>query len=109
MQQAFRRGSRGRNRDIHGYVFNDPRAWEKMSQSSREGTLRDAREWDVMMTTGTLFLDFEPQTIRKISARVLLLSDAKSHPFLGFITQELARLLPNNRTIVLPVAGHEMW
>jgi pimeloyl-ACP methyl ester carboxylesterase len=40
---------------------------------------------------------------------VLLLSGAKSYQFLGLITEELARLLPNRETIVLPDAGHQMW
>jgi pimeloyl-ACP methyl ester carboxylesterase len=80
-----------------------------MSESARQETLRNAHEWDLMMTTGILFLDIEPPTIRKITAPVLLLSGAKSYPFLGLITEELARLLPNRETIVLPDAGHQMW
>ena len=110
MRQAFRRG----DRDVGiaafiDYVFNDVRAWDKMSESARQETLRNAHEWDVMMTTGILFPDIEPPTIRKITAPVLLLSGAKSYPFLGLITEELARLLPNREAIVLPDAGHQMW
>ncbi len=62
-----------------------------------------------MMTTGTLFPNIEPATIRKITTPVLLLSGAKSYPFLGLISEELARLLPNREVIVLPNAGHQMW
>jgi pimeloyl-ACP methyl ester carboxylesterase len=40
---------------------------------------------------------------------VLLLSGAKSYPFLELITEELARLLPSREMIVLPDAGHQMW
>jgi len=110
MQQAFRRGDRDAGiAAFIDYVFNDPHAWDKMSESAREDTLRDAHEWDVMMTTGTLFPNIEPPTIRRISAPVLLLSGAKSYPFLGLITEELARLLPNREKIVLPDAGHQMW
>jgi non-heme chloroperoxidase len=110
MQQEFRAGNREAGiRTFMAYVFNDPGAWDRMSDSSRKETLRDAREWDVMMTTGTLFPDIEPRTIRKITAPVLLLSGAKSYPFLGMITHELARLIPNSQTIVLPDAGHQMW
>jgi pimeloyl-ACP methyl ester carboxylesterase len=110
MQQAFRRGDRDAGVAVFiDYVFNDPRAWKKMSESSRQETLRDAHEWEVMMTTGTLFPDIEPRTIREITAPALLLSGAKSYPFLALITRELARLLPNNQSIVLPDAGHQMW
>src|SRR6266436_3620625 len=46
MQQAFRRG----DRDVGiaafiDYVFSDPHAWDKMSDSARVDTLRNAHEW----------------------------------------------------------------
>lgn len=110
MQQAFRKGDReGGVRAFMAYVFNDPRAWDEMSNSSRQETLRDAHEWEVMMTTGTLFPRIDPDAIRKITAPVLLLSGAKSYPFLGLISQELARLLPDSRSVIFPDAGHQMW
>jgi pimeloyl-ACP methyl ester carboxylesterase len=110
MQQAFRRGDRDAGiAAFIDYVFSDPQAWDKMPEAARAETLRDAQEWDVMMTTGTLFPEIEASTIRRITAPVLLLSGAKSYPFLGLITEELARLLPNRETIVLPDAGHQMW
>jgi len=71
--------------------------------------MRDVHEWDVMMTTGTLFPVIEPEAIRKIKAPVLILGGAKSYPFLGLITQELGRLLPHSPTIVFPNAGRQMW
>jgi pimeloyl-ACP methyl ester carboxylesterase len=110
MRQAFGRGDRDAGiRVFIDYVFNDPRAWDQMSKSARDETLRDAHEWDVMLTTGTLFPNIAPRAIRKITTPSLLLSGAKSYPFLGLITEELARLLPNREAIVLPDAGHQMW
>jgi pimeloyl-ACP methyl ester carboxylesterase len=110
MQQDFRKGDRDAGiAAFIDYVFNDPHAWEKFSESARNETLRDAHEWDVMMTTGTLFPELAPGRIRKITAPTLLLSGAKSYPFLALITEELARLLPNRENIVLPDAGHQMW
>ena len=61
------------------------------------------------MTTGELFPALDPQAIRKIEAPVLLLSGEKSYPFLKLIDEELARLLPDNRRIVLQGATHRMW
>ena len=110
MRQAFGRGDRDAGIGIFiDYVFNDPHAWDQMSKSARDETLRDAHEWDVMMTTGTLFPNIAPGTIRTITTPSLLVSGAKSYAFLGLITEELARLLPNRETIVLPDAGHQMW
>lgn len=110
MQQAFRRGDREDGVAIFiDYVFNDPHGWEKMPESARKDTLKDAHEWDVMMTSGTLFPEIDPKEIRKITVPTLLLSGAKSYPFLALITEELARLLPNNQSIVFPDAGHQMW
>jgi len=110
MQQAFRRGDRDAGvAAFINYVFNDAHGWDKMPKAAREETLRDAHEWDVMMTNGTLFPNLEPSSIRKIKAPTLLLSGAKSYPFLGLITEELAHLLPNRENVVLPDAGHQMW
>jgi pimeloyl-ACP methyl ester carboxylesterase len=110
MQRAFQRGDRDAGIAIFiDYVFDDPHAWDKMPESARQETLRNAHEWDLMMTTGVLFPDIEPPAIRKINAPVLLLSGAKSYPFLGLVSEELARLLPNSQMIVLPDAGHQMW
>jgi pimeloyl-ACP methyl ester carboxylesterase len=110
MQRAFRKGDREAGiAAFMGYVLKDPHAWDKMSQSAKRDALRNAGEWDVMMTTGTLFPDIEPQTIQEITVPTLLLSGAKSYPFLGPITEELARLLPHSQTKILPDAGHQMW
>jgi pimeloyl-ACP methyl ester carboxylesterase len=91
------------------YVFNNPDEWSNMSQASRNETLSDAHEWDVMMTTGTLFPDLDPAPVKKISAPVLLLSGGKSYPFLTLIDERLSQLLPFNQHIVFPDCGHQMW
>ena len=110
MQQAYRKGDREEGiRIFIDYVFDDPHAWDKMSQSSRNQTLKNGREWEVMITTGTLFPTLTPQTVQGISAPVLILMGAKSYPFLGVIGRELARLLPNRKTIIFPDTGHQMW
>lgn len=110
MRQAFAKGDRDAGIAVFiDYAFNDPHAWENMPEPSRKETLHDAHEWDVMMTTGTLFPDLEPRAVRKTTAPVLLLSGAKSYPFLGMITRELVRLLPKNQSIVVSDAGHQMW
>ena len=110
MQQAYQKGDREEGiRVFMAYVFNDPHAWDKMSQSSRDHTLQDAHEWDVMMTTGTLFPAITRQAVQRISAPALILMGANSYPFLGVIGRELARLLPRSQTIVFPDAGHQMW
>lgn len=110
MQEKFRQGEGEAGVAVFiDYVFDDPHAWEKMSESSREQTMRDAHEWDVMMTKGTLFPDIQPESIRKINVPTLLLSGSKSYPFLALITEELVRLLPHRENIVFPDAGHQMW
>jgi non-heme chloroperoxidase len=110
MQQAYQRGDREEGiRIFMAYIFNDPLAWDKMPQSSREQTLQDAHEWDVMMTTGTLFPTIMPDAVQRISAPVLILMGAKSPPFLGVIGRDLGHLLPKSQTIVFQDAGHQMW
>jgi pimeloyl-ACP methyl ester carboxylesterase len=110
MQREFRAGERKVGiATFIAYVSNDPQAWEKMSPTSKKKTLRDAHEWDVMMTKGDLFPLIAPETIRKISIPVLLMSGAKSFPFIHLIDEELAQLLPHNEHFIVPDAGHQMW
>lgn len=110
MKVAFRHGDRDAGVAIFiDYVFDDAHAWQRMPESDRQDTLRNAREWDIMMTTGQLFPAIEPDAIRKIKVPVLIMSGAKTYPFLTLIDRELARLLPNNQYLVIPGAGHQMW
>jgi pimeloyl-ACP methyl ester carboxylesterase len=110
MKAAFRRGDREEGvRTFIDYVKRDPHAWEMMPPAARTSTLENAREWDVTMTTGELFPEIDPAAVSRIQAPVLLLSGAKTYPFLVLIDQELGRLLPHNRRVVLPDASHAMW
>jgi pimeloyl-ACP methyl ester carboxylesterase len=110
MKAAFAKGDRNSGiGGFMGYVFKDPNAWSKMSTASRDETLRDAHEWDVMMTSGTLFPEIEPGSVQKISVPVLLLSGGKSYPFLRLIDERLSQLLPVNQRVEFPDTGHQMW
>jgi pimeloyl-ACP methyl ester carboxylesterase len=93
------------------YVLDDPQAWDKTSDSSRKESLGNATEWDAIMTTGELFPDLDPRSIRELEVPVLLLSGEKSYPFLKLIDEELERLLPEGRRqrVVLRGATHRMW
>jgi pimeloyl-ACP methyl ester carboxylesterase len=110
MKAAFQKGDReaGCSAFIN-YVLADQNAWQKMPEAARQDILSHAHEWDVMMTTGELFPVIEPQAIRRITAPVLLLSGEKSYGFLGLIDEELTRLLPHARRIILRGATHRMW
>jgi hypothetical protein len=80
-----------------------------MPQNAHKDMLAHAHGWDVMMTSGELFPKIEPQAIRAITAPTLLLSGEKSYRFLGLIDEELTRLLPHARRIILRGATHRMW
>lgn len=110
MRTAFQKGDRESGlRTFINYVLDDPKAWEEMPENAHQDMLDHAHEWDVMMTTGELFPVLEPRTVRKITAPALLLSGEKSYHFLGLIDEELTRLLPHSRQIVLHGATHRMW
>jgi pimeloyl-ACP methyl ester carboxylesterase len=110
MTAAFRRGDREAGvAHFIDYVFQDPQAWARLPAAAKAETLKDAGEWDVMLTTGELFPEVTPAEVRRIQAPVLLLSGGKSYPFLGVIDETLASLLPQARRILFPEATHQMW
>ena len=110
MRRAFRAGDTSSGIGVFiDYVFNRAHAWDTMPLEARAETWRDAHEWEVMMTTGTLFPRIEPAALKRIRLPVLLLSGSKSYPFLNVIDEDLLRLIPGSRRIVYPDAGHQMW
>jgi pimeloyl-ACP methyl ester carboxylesterase len=110
MKREFGHGdSEGGVRTFIDYVLQDPHAWDNMDASSHRSTMRDVREWQVMMTTGHLFPDISLQAIRTIQTPTLIVSGAQSYPFLGAIDRELALLIPHNHRVIIAGAGHQMW
>jgi pimeloyl-ACP methyl ester carboxylesterase len=102
MKTAFQKGDRAAGlRAFMDFVLDDPHAWDKMPDAARQDMLNHAHEWDIMMTSGELFPDLDPQAARNIAAPTLLLSGEKSYSFLALIDEELARLLPHDRRIIL--------
>jgi pimeloyl-ACP methyl ester carboxylesterase len=110
MRAAFAKGEREKGVGIFiDYVYGDPDKWSSFSPADRAETMKDAHEWDVMMTTGALFPDLPPDAVRAITIPVLMFSGADSYPFLGLTDAEIARLLPHVRRFVIPGVGHQMW
>lgn len=109
MQRDFAGGRREAGvADFIDYVLGD-HAWEKMSPASQADTMKDAHEWDVMMTRGTLFPPISAEEVRAIRVPVLIMSGTKSYPFLSVIDRELARLIPGAKSVWYAGAGHQMW
>ena len=110
MKTAFQKGDRAAGLcAFMDFVLDDPHAWDNMPDAARQDMLNHAHEWDIMMTSGELFPDLDPQAVRNIAAPTLLLSGEKSYRFLALIDEELARLLPHNHRIILRGATHRMW
>lgn len=110
MRAAFARGEREKGVGVFiDYVYNDPRKWESFSPADRADTMKDAHEWDVMMTTGTLFPELPPPQVRAIALPAMMLSGAESYSFLRPIDAEVAHLLSRVQRFIVAGAGHQMW
>jgi pimeloyl-ACP methyl ester carboxylesterase len=110
MRSAFGRGdTNGGVAAFIDYVFAKPGAWDAMSPEARLETLKDAHEWQVMMTSGVLFPEIKVEDVREIKVPTLLISGGQSYAFLGLIDRELERKLPHAQRIVFADAGHQMW
>ena len=110
MRAAFARGDQEDGvATFINFVFDDPHGWTKMPPAARADTLKNAREWDAMMTTGRLFPELPPNAVRRIAAPTLVLSGDRSYSFLRLIDEALLQLLPHARHVIVPDAGHQMW
>jgi pimeloyl-ACP methyl ester carboxylesterase len=83
--------------------------WDAFSAADKAATLKDAHEWEVIFAGGELFPEIKPAEVAAIKAPVLMLSGAKSYPFLGLIDEALYALIPQNKHIIFPDATHQMW
>jgi non-heme chloroperoxidase len=109
MKAAFaKHDTEGAVRVFIDYV-KGPGAWDGFSEADKAATMKDAHEWEVIFAGGELFPEIRPAEAAHISAPVLMLSGAKSYPFLGLIDQALYALLPQSRRVVFPDATHQMW
>jgi pimeloyl-ACP methyl ester carboxylesterase len=111
MRRDFRAGRREAGvADFIDYVFADPDAWtRKFSAEDRAETMRNAHEWDVMMTSGTLFPPLPAGFVASIHVPTLIMSGGKSYPFLALIDAYLAAHIPDAEAVTYPDAGHQMW
>ncbi len=110
MRIAFSEGRREDGvRIFIDFVLGHAGAWDAMSACEKADTLRNAEEWDVMLPRGELFPVIAPGIVSALHKPTLLLSGAKSYPFLGLIDAALLSLLPDRHRIVFPNAGHQMW
>ena len=110
MQVQFRAGKAEEGvATFFDYIFADPNAWTRQSAVDRAETMKDAGEWKIMLPNGTLFPEIAPEEVRRITTPVLLMSGARSYPFLGLIDEILLRLIPHAERIVFADAGHQMW
>jgi non-heme chloroperoxidase len=110
MKAAFaRRDTEGAVRMFIDYVKGKPGTWDGFSAADKAATLKNAHEWEVIFAGGELFPEIRPAEVARISAPVLMLSGAKSYPFLGLIDQALYALLPASQHIIFPNADHQMW
>jgi non-heme chloroperoxidase len=110
MQRSFRNGDEEAGvRAFMAYAFNEPLAWDRMTDSARRETFKNVREWDAILPTGVLFPALEPGSIKDIRSPALLLSGQRSYPFLALIDGELELLLRSGRRTVVAGAGHQMW
>ena len=110
MKAAFaKHDTEGGVRAFIDYVKGKPGTWDSFSDADKAATLKDAHEWEVIFAGGELFPELKPVEVARITTPVLMLSGAKSYPFLGLIDQALLALLPSAQHIVFPNATHQMW
>jgi non-heme chloroperoxidase len=110
MRSAFVRGETETGVGIFiDYVLGNPHAWQDLPASSRAETLRDAREWEVMLPHGTLFPEITPAEVQHVQLPVLIMTGDKTYGFLKLIDSDLATLLPHNEARRYAASGHQMW
>jgi hypothetical protein len=68
-------------------LSNDPKGWEKWPEEELQDRLKNAHEWDVMLTVGELFPDLKSEELKKIKTPTILSSGDETFESLKLIAR----------------------
>jgi pimeloyl-ACP methyl ester carboxylesterase len=110
-REAFLRGDEIDGvRKFYDGIAGRTGAFDRLGEENRNRLLESRAELRLEFLTP--FEQYMPeipdQDLRSVDIPVLLLNGERSPRMFGIITDELERLLPNNRRRVVPLAGHSM-
>jgi non-heme chloroperoxidase len=107
--EAFRAGDPERAMGLLTDAFLGAGTFAGFSETLRKRVMRAARDWAAQTMSAAPFPDLARDAVREIAAPTLLLSGARTIPLHALVDDELERLLPNCKRVVIPDASHDLW
>ena len=106
---AFRAGDPVRAMELLTDGFLGAGAFAGFTESRRRRVLEGARDWEAQTTSSDSFTELPREAVRALRVPSLLLSGSATTPGHRIVDEELARLLPEARRVVMEGATHDVW
>lgn len=106
---AFRAGDNVRAMELLTDGFLGAGTFAQFKESRRQRVLEGARDWEAQATSSDNFTDLSRDLVRALRVPSLLLSGSASVTAHRLVDEELARVLPGARRLVIAGASHDVW
>jgi non-heme chloroperoxidase len=108
-RDAFRFGNKEDTLRIALDYFESKGAYDRLPDAAKKQLREDLPEWRALATSRDAFPLLRPHEVARIEKPVLLLTGENTQKIFAFIDEELKRVLPKARDVIIPQAKHEMW
>ncbi|MFN2563407.1 MAG: alpha/beta fold hydrolase [Gemmatimonadaceae bacterium] len=107
--EAFGAGQPERGMELLTDAFLGPGTFARFPEALKRKVMRAAPDWAAQTMSTAAFPDLSRDAVRAITAPVLMLSGARTIPLHALVDDELQRVLPRARRVVIPEATHDLW
>ena len=107
--ELFRAGEPERAMELLTDAFLGRGTFASFPEALRRKVMRSASDWAAQTMSSAPFPELPRDRVRSIRRPVLMLSGAETIRIHALVDDELERLLPNVRRVVIPDATHDLW
>lgn len=107
--EAFREGDDERAMAHVVDAFLGLGTFARLPERSRRKAMLGALDWAAQTMSDAPFPELPRELVRTITVPTLLLTGERTLPLHAIVDEELEKVLPNARRVVVPGATHDMW
>lgn len=105
-RKAFAAGQDEEGMRLFIDTFDGPGTFDRLPAERRAMVMANARFFKVITSSSDPFPNLSKEAVRRLQIPVLIVRGAETEDLYKLVVEELARLLPAARRLVVPEAGH---
>jgi len=104
--EAFKAGNDQGAMKILSDGISGPDRWQRLTPEGRAAVMQNSRFFEVLTMSSDPFPKLSKAKLRRLPTPTLIITGETTTPIHKLVTRELARLLPNAESVIIPAAGH---